>query len=165
MAELFHGGRADRFWVLCVFLFGQSGLVHEHVGFALTAGGLSDVAAQLPGGPLTDAVRRKRLLVAIGILMTAASAILLALWPNFPIVLVAEILHGATGGIIGPAIGAISLGLVGRGAMSSRVGRNQRFDAAGNALTAASLGLTAQWFSKSSIFLSSHCSPSPPLWR
>ena len=55
----------------------------EHVSFALTAGGLSGVAAQLPGGALTDTVRRKRLLVAIGILMIAASAILLALWPNF----------------------------------------------------------------------------------
>ena len=124
----------------------------EHVGFALTAGGLSGVAAQLPGGALTDAVRRKRLLVAIGILMIAASTILLALWPNFPIVLVAEILHGATGGIIGPVIGAISLGLAGRRAMSTRVGRNQRFDAAGNALTPAGLGLIAQWFSKSAIF-------------
>jgi len=36
--------------------------------------------------------------------------------------------------------------------MSTRVGRNQRFDAAGNALTAAGLGLIAQWFSKSAVF-------------
>ena len=124
----------------------------EHVGFALTAGGLSGVAAQLPGGALVDAVRRKRLLVALGILMIGASAILLALWPNLPVVFAAEILHGATGGIIGPAIGAISLGLVGWRAMSARIGRNQRFDAAGNALTAAGLGVIAQLLSKTAIF-------------
>lgn len=134
------------------FYLADQGWSAEHVGFALTAGGLSGVAAQLPGGALTDAVRRKRLLVAIGILMIAVSAILLALWPNFRIVFVAEILHGATGGIIGPAIGAISLGLVGRRAMAARVGRNQRFDAAGNALTAAALAVIALLLSKSAIF-------------
>ena len=137
----------------------------EHVGFALTAGGLSGVAAQLPGGALVDAVRRKRLLVALGILMIGASAILLALWPNLPVVFAAETLHGATGGIIGPAIGAISLGLVGRRAMSARIGRNQRFDAAGNALTAAGLGMIAQLLSKTAIFLVSPCSRYQHLWR
>ena len=134
------------------FYLADQGWSKEYVGFALTAGGLSGVAAQLPGGALIDGVRRKRLLVAIGVLMITASAILLALWPNLPIVLAGELLHGATGGIIGPAIGAISLGLVGRRAMSARVGRNQRFDAAGNALTAAGLGLIAQMLSKSAIF-------------
>jgi len=134
------------------FYLANQGWSTEHVGFALTAGGLSGVAAQLPGGALVDAVRRKRLLVALGILMIGASAILLALWPNLPVVFAAEILHGATGGIIGPAIGAISLGLVGRRAMSARIGRNQRFDAAGNALTAAGLGVIAQLLSKTAIF-------------
>jgi hypothetical protein len=38
----------------------------------------------------------------------------------------AEVLHGATGAIIGPAIAAVSLGLFGRRAMSGRIGRNQR---------------------------------------
>ena len=74
------------------FYLADHGWSMEHVGFALTAGGLSGVAAQLPGRALTDAIRRKRLLIGIGILMIAASAILLALWPNFPIVLVAELL-------------------------------------------------------------------------
>ena len=97
-------------------------------------------------------MRQKRLLVAIGVLMIAASAMLLALWPNLPVVFAAELLHGATGGIIGPTTGAISLGLVGRRAMSAGIGRNQRFDAAGNALTAAGLGVIAQLLSKRAIF-------------
>src|SRR5205807_8743141 len=65
----------------------------------------------------------------------------------------AEILHGLTAGIVTPAIAAISLGLVGRRAMSLRTGRNYRFDAAGNALTAGLMGLTGQYFAKSAIFL------------
>jgi hypothetical protein len=51
-----------------------------------------------------------------------------------------------------PAIAAISLGLVGRRAMSVRTGRNYRFNAAGNALTAGLIGLAGQYFAKSAIF-------------
>jgi predicted MFS family arabinose efflux permease len=135
------------------FYLADQGWSQEYVGFALTAGKLSGVLWQMPGGALTDALRRKRLLVAIGAAMIAVSALLLALWPALPIVFVAEILHGLTGGIIGPAIAAISLGLVGRRAMSRRVGRNHRFDAAGNALTAGCLGLIGHALSTSAIFL------------
>jgi MFS family permease len=135
------------------FYLADRGWSEQNIGFALTAGGISGVAAQLPGGALIDAVRRKRLLVALGAVMIAVSGLLLAWRPDLPIVFVAEVLHGATGGIIGPAIGAISLGLVGRRAMSARIGRNQRFDGAGNALTAACLGTLAQFSSKSAIFV------------
>jgi hypothetical protein len=43
-------------------------------------------------------------------------------------------------------------GLVGRGAMSARTGRNYGFDAAGNALTAGAMGLAGQYIAKSAIF-------------
>ncbi|MFZ2079187.1 MAG: MFS transporter, partial [Xanthobacteraceae bacterium] len=69
------------------------------------------------------------------------------------LVFTAEILHGVTGGIVTPAIAAISLGLVGRGAMSTRTGRNNAFDAAGNALTAGAMGAAGQYIAKSAIFL------------
>jgi hypothetical protein len=60
-------------------------------------------------------------------------------------------LHGVTAGLITPAIAAISLGLVGRQAMSSRIGRNYRFSGAGNALPAAAMGTLGSYLSKSSI--------------
>src|SRR5690348_4785351 len=85
------------------------------------------------GIALAVAVTWKRALVAIGIVAIGAAALILALAPSFVAVLFAELLHGVTGGIITPAIGAISLGLVGRSAMSLRTGRNFRYSAAGNA--------------------------------
>jgi MFS family permease len=124
----------------------------ENVGLALTIGSLTGVLAQIPGGALADAVRWKRGLAALGVLMIAASAIILALRPSFPFVITAEILHGATAGIVGPAIAAISLGLAGRSGMSCRVGRNFRFAAAGNALTAALMGALGVYLSNSVIF-------------
>jgi MFS family permease len=125
----------------------------EDVGLALTAGGLAGVAAQIPGGALADAVHWKRGLATLGVITIAASAVMLALWPSRPLVFAAEILHGVTGGIVGPAIAAISLGLAGRRGMSSRVGRNFRFAAAGNALTAAAMGVLAVYLSSHAIFI------------
>jgi hypothetical protein len=91
--------------------------------------------------------------VAIGVAMIVLAALLVALWPGYIPVFFAEVLHGVTGGIIGPAIGAISLGLVGRRAMSGRIGRNHRFEAAGNAVTAVLLGVAGAYLAKRTIFL------------
>ena len=85
-------------------------------------------------------------MAALGILMTGAAALILAFAPNFPAVFLAQILQGGTAGIITPAIGAISLGLVGRRAMSVRTGRNYRFAAAGHALTAALMGVAGAYY-------------------
>jgi hypothetical protein len=76
--------------------------------------------------------------------MIGASALILALVPAFVLVFVAQILNGVSGGIVTPAIAAISLGLVGRSAMSARTGRNIRFNALGNVLTAGAMGLAGR---------------------
>src|SRR5262249_11733312 len=90
---------------------------------------------------------------ALGIAMIGVSALILALAPTFVLVFIAEILHGITGGIVTPAPAAISLGLVGRGALSARAGRNSAFDAAGNGLTAPAIGAAGQCIAKTAIFL------------
>jgi MFS family permease len=125
----------------------------EDVGFALTLGRLSGVVGLIPAGALTDTIRAKRGLAAAGLFMIAIAALILALHPTFVFVLTAEVLHGLTAGILGPAVAAISLGLVGRRAMSLRVGRNHRYDAAGNALTAAAMGLLGKYFTLKAIFV------------
>jgi predicted MFS family arabinose efflux permease len=135
------------------FYLGDLGWSKQDVGLVLTVGGLAGVAAQIPGGALADAVWWKRGLAALGILLITASALILALWPSWPLVLTAEILHGASGGIVGPAIAAISLGLAGRQGMALRVGRNFRFAALGNALTAAAMGALGAYISNSAIFI------------
>jgi MFS family permease len=122
------------------------------VGLALSVGGFAAVAGQIPGGAFADAVRWKRGLAAIGILMILGAALILALVPTFWLVLAAEALHGLTAGIITPVIGAISLGLVGRRAMSVRTGRNFRYAAAGHALTAALMGVAGAYLAPSAIF-------------
>src|SRR5215471_2830302 len=134
------------FGAFVAFYLADLGWPKDHVGLALTVGTLAGVISQIPGGALADAVRWKRGLAAIGIGMICASALLLALMPSFALVFFAEILHGLTAGIVTPAIAAISLGLVGRRAMSLRTGRNYQFNAAGNALTAGFNGISRPVF-------------------
>jgi len=111
----------------------------KDIGFVLTLGAIASLASQAPGGELVDAARAKRLLVAAGVVTVAVSILILCLWPIFPLVALAEIAQGITGGILGPAVVAISLGLVGRAGLPERLGRNQRFAAAGGVAVTLSI--------------------------
>jgi MFS family permease len=141
------------FGTFVAFYLAELGRSETRIGLVLGVGGLAGVLSQIPGGALADAVVWKRGLVALGILMISAAALILALAPTPSLVFVAETLHGMTAGIITPAIAAISLGLVGRRAMSLRTGRNFGFAAAGTALTAGMLGIVGSFVSPRAIFL------------
>jgi hypothetical protein len=125
------------FGAFVAFYLADLGWDKGQVGLALSAGTVAGLVAHLPGGAIVDWVPWKRGFVALGIVMIAVSALILAVAPTFILVFAAEILHGLSGGIVTPAIAAISLGLVGRGAMSARTGRNNAYDAAGMPLRPA----------------------------
>jgi MFS family permease len=125
----------------------------ENIGFVLTASGVAGLLSQLPGGELLDTVRSKRAVVVAGVAMVAISAVIIAFQPSFPPVFAALMLQGITGGFLGPAIAAISLGLVGHAALPERLGRNQRFSSTGNLVTAALMGLIGYFLSYQAIFL------------
>jgi len=124
----------------------------QSIGFVLTAGGFAGLLSQLPGGALLDAIRSKRIAVALGAGMVAAGALIIAVWPSFPLVLAALVLQGITGGFLGLAIAAISLGLVGHAALAERLGRNQRFASTGGVVAAGLMGLIAYFLSLRAIF-------------
>jgi len=141
------------FGAFVAFYLAELGWSKGQVGLALAAGTIAGLIAHIPGGALVDWAPWKRGLAATGLAMIAGSAIILALAPTFVLVFAAEILHGLAGGLLTPAVAAISLGLVGRRAMSARTGRNYGFDAAGNALTAGAMGFAGQYIAKGAIFL------------
>ena len=95
--------------IVAAYLVVQGGRA-EDIGFALSIGGTASLVSQAPGGELVDSVRAKRLLVAAGVVAVALSVLILWLWSSFPLVALAEVLQGITGGVLGPAVVAISLG-------------------------------------------------------
>jgi Na+/melibiose symporter-like transporter len=80
------------------------------------------------------------------------SALAYAVWPIFPVVLSAAALQAAASCVLGPAIAAISLGLVGRSEISRRLGRNARFASIGSGLAAAGMGAFGYLVSSRSVF-------------
>ena len=115
----------------------------KDIGFALSIGGIASLISQMPGGELIDAVRAKRLLVAICVIIVASSILVFRLWPSFPVVALAEVLQGITGGVLGPAVVAITLGLVGHAGLAERLGQNQRFAAAGGVAVTLTMAVVA----------------------
>src|ERR1700741_1886904 len=67
------------FGTFVAFYLAQQGWRHDRIRVALAVGGVAGVLSQIPGGALADAVRWKRALTAIGIVMIGAAALLLAL--------------------------------------------------------------------------------------
>jgi predicted MFS family arabinose efflux permease len=123
------------------------------IGVILSVGGLAALAGQIPGGALVDAARSERLVAGIAIILIGLSALSLAIWPIYPVVLAAAIVHALASCALGPAMAAISLGLVGHNGIGERLGRNARFASIGNGLAAAVMGITGYLVSNRSVFL------------
>src|SRR6202165_3261087 len=110
------------------------------IGLVLSIGGVVGLIGQMPGGAIIDAARSTRLVAGLAVATIGLSALGYAAWPIFPVVVLAATLHAAASCVLGPAIAAISLGLVGPLAIGERFGRNARFASLGNGIAAAVMG-------------------------
>ncbi len=123
------------------------------IGLVLSIGGLVALIGQIPGGAIVDAARSERLIAGVAVATIGVSALGYAAWPIFPVVVVAATLHAAASCVLGPAIAAISLGLVGPLAIGERFGRNARYASLGNGVAAAVMGTCGYLLSSRSVFL------------
>jgi predicted MFS family arabinose efflux permease len=123
------------------------------IGLVLTVGGLVALCGQMPGGAIVDAAKSEKFVAALSVGAIAASAFALAVSPIFPVVLLAQVAHSVGSCILGPALAAISLGLVGHAAIGERLGRNARFASIGNGLAAAFMGACGYFVSPRYVFI------------
>jgi MFS family permease len=137
---------------ISVYLTGV-GWTQGAIGAALSAGTVAGMVSQVPGGMLVDAIRGKRAAAAAAIVAIMASALAIALWPALLPIAVAEVLHAFASSVLGPAIAALSLALVGHSALGERLGRNARYLAIGNAFAAALMGSFGYYVGERAVFL------------
>jgi predicted MFS family arabinose efflux permease len=124
----------------------------QQIGTVLTLGGIAGILSQTPAGALVDRLRAKRALIAVSVGCLAVGSMIIALFPHFWPVVVAQTLIGGTSSVFIPAIAAISLGVVGHQLFDRRQGRNQTFNSAGNVVAAVSMGLIGYFISNRGIF-------------
>jgi MFS family permease len=122
------------------------------IGLVLTVGSLVGLIGQIPGGAIVDAARSERRVAMMAVAVIAASALIMGLSSLMAAVYAVQIMHAAASCILGPAIAAISLGLVGHYAIAARLGRNASFASIGNALSAAAMGAIGYYVSNQAVF-------------
>jgi MFS family permease len=135
-----------------VYLTGQR-WTQVDIGLVLSAAGFVSLIGQMPGGALVDAARSERFVAGIAVVAICVSALTFAVLPIFPMILAGSVLHALASCVLGPAMAAISLGLVGHAAMSERLGRNARFASIGNGLAAAAMGACGYLLSARAVFV------------
>src|ERR1700722_6693716 len=123
------------------------------IGLVLTAGAIVGLVGQIPGGAIVDAARSQRWVAAVAVAAVGVSAFALAVSPIFVVVFASRILQAGASCVLGPAIVAISLGLVGHRLISTRLGRNAAFASVGSGLAAAGMGASAYYISDRAAFI------------
>ena len=106
-------------------------------GLVMTIAGIAGLIAQTPAGALIDRTRQKRMIVIAGAVAVTLSCLALPFVSTFYVVVATQSVAAIAGAIFAPAIAAITLGVVGPKAFARRVGRNEGFNHAGNAVSAA----------------------------
>lgn len=122
------------------------------IGLILTIGGLIALVGQIPGGAILDAMKSPRLAAGLSIAMIGVSAFMLAQWPVFLVVLASRVLQACASCVLGPAIAALTLGLVDRSEIGERLGRNASFASIGTGLAAAGMGACGYYLSNQAVF-------------
>lgn len=142
---------------LAIYLLAVRGPSHgwteATIGYVMTIAGLVGLAAQTPAGSLIDRSRAKRVILAAATIAITLSCLALPFVSGFVIVTITQSVAAIAGAVIAPALAGLTLGLVGRRAFARRVGRNEAFNHAGNAASAAAAGLLAWWFGPVVVFV------------
>src|SRR5512144_1593042 len=119
---VFRRRHSDGVGPLCCHYLTSVAWTQLDIGLILTIGTITGLALQIPAGALVDHTPAKRLLAALVVALISASALLLALWPIFSVVVAAKVLHAVASSLLGPTLVAISLGLVGYASFGLRLG-------------------------------------------
>jgi MFS family permease len=137
---------------LAIYLLTEQKWDEASIGIVMSIATTAGIVAQTPAGALVDMIRAKRgLMVAAAIAVTGASSMLPWLSSFWSVAVSQGVAHAAAA-VFGPAIAAVTLGIVGRKAFSRRIGRNESFNHAGNAFAAMAAGLTAYLWGPTVVF-------------
>jgi len=137
---------------LAIYLLTVQKWDEASIGAVMSVAAIAGILAQTPAGALIDRTTAKRAAVIVAAVIVTAGSIVLPLAPNFLFVATTQALTGVAAAIFAPALAAITLGIVGPRAFAKRIGRNEAFNHAGNAVAAALAGGLAYFFGPVVVF-------------
>ena len=137
---------------LAVYLLTEQHWDEARIGLVMSIATVAGIVAQTPAGALVDATRAKRVVMVVAAIMVTLASLSLPLFPGFVPVAISQGIAQAAAVVFPPAIAAVSLGIFGHAAFTRRIGRNETFNHAGNAVAAGLAGLSAFWFGPTVVF-------------
>lgn len=137
---------------LGIFLLAE-GWQPSLIGTVMTLGGISGILMTTPAGALVDNTRKKKMYVIIPGICTVLASALVLLSKDFWVVTASQVATAIAGSAIGPAIIAITLGIVHQKGFTKQNGINQAYNHAGNMVGAAFSGYLAIRYGLPVIFL------------
>jgi MFS family permease len=137
---------------LAIYLLTEQKWDEARIGLVMSVATIAGILAQTPAGALVDSTRAKRLAMAGAALVVTVASLLLPLLPTFWPVAISQSIANAAEVVFPPALAAVSLGVVGHGAFTARIGRNETFNHAGNAVAAALAGAAGYALGPQAVF-------------
>jgi MFS family permease len=119
---------------LAIFLLTERHWAEDQIGFVMTIATVCGLIVQTPAGALADASHAKRAIVVAAAVVVTGASILLPFLSSFVLVAESQAAADAAAAFFGPTIAAITLGIMGRRAFTRRIGRNESFNHADNAV-------------------------------
>lgn len=123
------------------------------LGTVMTIGGLTGLAMTIPAGLVVDRTTHKRSYVILACATAVTGSLMVWASQSVWTVVSAQIIGAVGGAAIGPAMLALTLGVVRQQGFSKHFGRNQAFNHAGNLLGAAVSGVLGWKFGFGPIFV------------
>jgi MFS family permease len=137
---------------LAVYLLTEQHWDEARIGLVMSIATIAGIVAQTPAGALIDTTQAKRSVMVVAAMLVTLASLSLPLFPAFLPVAISQGIAQAAAVIFPPAIAAVSLGIFGDAAFTRRIGRNETFNHAGNAVAAGLAGVSAYWFGPSVVF-------------
>jgi len=137
---------------LAVYLLTEQKWDEASIGVVMSVATFAGILAQTPAGALIDATKAKRLVMVAAAIVVTIGSLLLPVMPSFWPVAISQGIAHAAGVVFPPALAAVSLGVFGPRAFTQRIGRNETFNHAGNAVAATIAGAAAYMLGPSAVF-------------
>ena len=122
------------------------------IGIVMSIAGVAGILAQAPAGALVDNSNAKRAVVVIAAILVTITSLAVPFVSGAVAVTALQSLSAIAGAVFPPAIAAITLGIVGPKVFAARMGRNEGFNHAGNAVAAALAAALAYFFGPIVVF-------------
>ena len=128
---------------LAIYLLTERHWAEDEIGLVMSIAAVSGLIVQAPAGALIDVSYAKRAIIVAAALVVTSASIILHFMSSFVLVAESQAAAGTAEAFFAPTVAAITLGIMGPRAFTRRIGRNESFNHAGNALAAALAGVCA----------------------